>query len=76
MTVTASAGVSSVASAAGVLVARTLGLNEATVRSAAYRLRERFRELFRQEIAKTVDQPEEVEVEIKYLFRVLGGSVS
>ena len=54
-------------------VARSLGLNEATVRSAAHRLRERYGELFREEIAKTVDQAEEVEDEIRHLLRILGG---
>jgi DNA-directed RNA polymerase specialized sigma24 family protein len=53
-------------------VARRLGLNEATVRSAVHRLRERYRELFREEIAQTVNEPDEVDDEIRHLLSVPG----
>jgi RNA polymerase sigma-70 factor (ECF subfamily) len=38
---------------------------------AVHRMRGRFRELFRVEIARTVARPEEVEDEVRYLRRAL-----
>jgi RNA polymerase sigma-70 factor (ECF subfamily) len=52
-------------------VGRSLDLSEGAVKVAAHRLRRRFRELFRQEIAQTVSQPNEIEEEIRFLFQVL-----
>jgi len=52
-------------------VARRMGLNEGTVRVSVHRLRKRFRELFREEIACTVHNPEEIEEEVRYLMSVL-----
>ena len=49
-------------------IAARAGMSEAAVKVAAYRLRRRYRELLRQEIAKTVSGPEEVEDEIRHLF--------
>ena len=40
---------------------------------AAHRMRRRYGELFRQEIAQTVAGPGEVEDELKHLFAVLSG---
>ena len=37
------------------------------------RLRQRCRELLRQEVVRTVDRPEEVELEIRHLFLLLSG---
>ena len=39
------------------------------------RLRQRYQCLLREEIAHTVARPEDVEDEIRYLFRVVGGSL-
>jgi len=50
-----------------------LGLSEGAVRVAAHRLRRRYRELLREEIANTVVGPEEVEQELRELFAALGG---
>lgn len=50
-----------------------LGLSEGALRVAAHRLRRRYRELLRAEIADTVSGPDEVEEELRYLFRVLAG---
>jgi RNA polymerase sigma-70 factor (ECF subfamily) len=47
--------------------AKRLKKSEEALRQAAMRLRERYRELFRQEIRKTCD-PAQVEEEIRYLF--------
>jgi len=49
-----------------------LGLSEGAVKVAAHRLRQRYRELLREEIANTVAGPEEVEEELKHLFLALG----
>lgn len=48
-----------------------LGLSEGAVKSAIYRLRQRHRELLRQEIAQTVATPSEVDEEIRYLITML-----
>lgn len=49
-----------------------LGLSEGAVKVAVHRLRQRYRELLREEIAQTVDDPEHVEDEIRELFIALG----
>jgi RNA polymerase sigma-70 factor (ECF subfamily) len=50
-----------------------LGLNEDAVKQAVHRMRRRYRELFREEIAQTLAGPGEVEDELKHLFAVLSG---
>ena len=52
--------------------AKELALSESAVRSAIHRLRQRYAELFRAEVANTVPRPEDVEPEIRHLFAVLG----
>jgi RNA polymerase sigma-70 factor (ECF subfamily) len=52
--------------------ARTLGISETTAKVAAHRIRKRYRELLRAEIAQTVERPEEIDDEIRELFAVLG----
>jgi RNA polymerase sigma factor (sigma-70 family) len=54
-------------------VATQLGLSETAARQAVHRLRKRFREVFRDEIAQTVAAPEEVEEEIRHLLAALAG---
>jgi RNA polymerase sigma-70 factor (ECF subfamily) len=49
-------------------VAAALGLSEPAVRKAAQRLRQRYGELLRHQIATTVAGPEQVEEEIRELF--------
>jgi len=49
-------------------VAAQLGMKESAVKVAAHRLRGRYRDLLRLEIAKTVSSPEEVAEEIRHLF--------
>ena len=48
-----------------------LGLSEPALKSAIFRLRKRYGEVFRDEIAQTVDDPREVEQEIRELLRAL-----
>jgi len=54
-------------------VATQLGLSETAARQAVHRLRKRFREVFRDEIAQTVAAPEAVEEEIRHLLAALAG---
>jgi DNA-directed RNA polymerase specialized sigma24 family protein len=53
-------------------IAARLKLTEAAVKMAVHRLRARYREILRQEIAHTVSTPEEVEDEIRQLFSSFG----
>jgi RNA polymerase sigma-70 factor (ECF subfamily) len=57
----------------GAEVAARLGLSESAVYSAVHRLRRRYGELLREEIAHTVAQPDEIEEELRHLVRVLSG---
>src|SRR5205807_2385117 len=52
-------------------IATRLGVTEAAAKMAAHRMRRRYRELLREEIAETVTEPEEVDDEICKLFDVL-----
>jgi len=52
--------------------AHELKMSEATVRVAVHRLRRRYRELLRAEIAQTLSEPEQVEEEMKALFEAFG----
>lgn len=54
-------------------IAGALGQSEGTVRVVVHRLRKRFREIFREEIAHTVSSAEEIEEEVRYLMGVLAG---
>jgi len=52
-------------------VAVTLGMTEVAVKAAAYRMRQRYRELVRREISQTVDTPDQIDQEIRELFAAL-----
>jgi RNA polymerase sigma-70 factor (ECF subfamily) len=52
--------------------AEALGATPGAVRVAVHRLRRRYRELLREEIARTVNDPGEVEAEIRDLLAALG----
>lgn len=54
--------------------AASLGMTPDAVRVAAHRLRQRYRELLRSEIAQTVAQAGDVDDEIRDLFQILSGS--
>jgi RNA polymerase sigma-70 factor (ECF subfamily) len=49
-----------------------LGLTDGAVKVAVHRLRQRYRERLREEIARTVGDPEQVDDEIRELFTALG----
>jgi RNA polymerase sigma-70 factor (ECF subfamily) len=53
-------------------IAARLNLTEAAVKMAVQRLRARYREILRAEIAHTVSSAEEVEEEIRHLFSTFG----
>ncbi len=53
-------------------IAVQLKLSEAAVKMAVHRLRGRYRELLRHEIAQTVCVPEDIEEEIRHLFSAFG----
>ena len=52
-------------------VAEKLNMTEAAAKKAASRMRRRYRELLREEIAQTVEGPAEVDDEIRNLFTTL-----
>lgn len=51
-----------------------LGLSEAAVKSAVQRMRRRYRELLREEVAHTVVRSEDIDEELRYLHGLLVGS--
>jgi RNA polymerase sigma-70 factor (ECF subfamily) len=46
-------------------------MNEGAVKVAVHRLRQRYRELLRAEIASTVASPADVDAEMRHLFNVV-----
>ena len=52
-------------------LAESLGSSEAAIKSAVHRLRQRYRQLLREEVAGTVDSPDDVEDELRHLFAAL-----
>ena len=51
--------------------AREFGMTEGAVRQASYRLRQRYRQLLREEIAHTVMAPADIDDELRHLVTVL-----
>jgi RNA polymerase sigma-70 factor (ECF subfamily) len=66
--ITGDSGQPTYAAAAG-----ELGLSDDATRQAASRLRKRYRELLREEVAQTVAEPADVDDEIRSFFAVLSG---
>jgi len=54
-------------------VGRELGLSVGAVKSAVYRLRRRFGQVLRDEVAHTVRDPRQVDDELRHLFAALDG---
>jgi len=52
-------------------IAKEMGMTEGAVKVAAHRLRRRYRQLLREEIAQTMAGPEEIEAEIRHLMECL-----
>jgi RNA polymerase sigma-70 factor (ECF subfamily) len=57
--------------ASGAEIAARLGITESAAYSAVHRLRQRYGEILRDEIAQSVVSPDEVDDELRYLVRVL-----
>jgi hypothetical protein len=53
------------------VLAHEMNTSEGAIKVAIHRLRKRYRELFREEIADTVADPAEVESELRFLAAVL-----
>ena len=53
-------------------IAEELGMNEGAVKVASHRLRRRYRQVLREEIGRTVDDPAQIDDEIRDLFATLG----
>lgn len=53
-------------------VAAQAGLTESALKSALHRLRRRYRDLIRDEVAQTVSGPQEVEEELRHLIALVG----
>ena len=51
--------------------AKKLGVPVATLRTWLWRLRQRYREAFRKEVASTVSNPADVDQELRYLYQIL-----
>lgn len=54
-------------------IAQSLGMSEAAIKVGVHRLRQRFRQLLRQEIGHTVSTQAEVEEELRALFAAFAG---
>jgi RNA polymerase sigma-70 factor (ECF subfamily) len=52
-------------------VAKKLGVNEGAARVAVHRLRKRFREIYREEISKTLAEDADLDAELRYLAAAL-----
>jgi RNA polymerase sigma-70 factor (ECF subfamily) len=55
-------------------IARELQMTEGAVKVAVYRLRRRYQELLREEIAQTVAAPEDIDDELRHLFEAVRAS--
>ncbi len=54
-------------------LAAKLAMNEGAIKVAVHRLRKRYRELIRAEIAHTLDRPQDIDEEMRHLFSALTG---
>ena len=52
-------------------IAAALGISVSAVKSEVYRLRQRFGQYLRAEVANTVSDPSEIDGELEYLIKVL-----
>jgi RNA polymerase sigma-70 factor (ECF subfamily) len=52
--------------------AASIGISESAVKVAVHRLRRRFRDVLRAEVAETVGDPADVDAELSHLLKVLG----
>ena len=57
-------------------IAQQLEMNETAVRVAVHRLRERYREMLKQEVARTIAETDSVDDELNYLLSAVRGKKS
>ena len=55
-------------------IAERFGTSESAVKVTVHRMRRRYRELVRAEVAETVESEEAVDDELRYLLTALGGA--
>ncbi len=55
--------------------ARELGIETADIKRVLHRMRQRYRKLLREEVADTVERPEDVEDELRYLVAALAAGI-
>jgi RNA polymerase sigma-70 factor (ECF subfamily) len=53
-------------------ISQELGMNTGAVKVAVHRLRQRFRDLLREEVANTVEMPEQIDDELRHLLGAFG----
>ena len=54
--------------------AEILGITPSALRSAAFRLRHRYNAMIRDEVARTLEDPADLEAELRYLLMAVSGS--
>jgi RNA polymerase sigma factor (sigma-70 family) len=57
-------------------LAKTLGVPEAAVKRLVHKLRQQYRALLREEVAQTLEKPEDVNEELRYLCAVLAAGAA
>jgi RNA polymerase sigma factor (sigma-70 family) len=57
-------------------LSKTLGVPEASVKRLVHQLRQRYRSLLRAEVAETVERPDDVDEELRYLCAVLAAATN
>jgi len=57
-------------------LSKTLGVPESSVKRLVHQLRQRYRALLRDEVAQTVEKPEEVDEELRYLCAALAAGAA
>jgi RNA polymerase sigma factor (sigma-70 family) len=57
-------------------LSKTLGVPETAVKRLVHQLRQRYRALLREEVAQTVEKPEDVDEELRYLCAALAAGVA
>ncbi len=55
-------------------LAKSLGVSEASVKRLLHEMRERYRALLRQEVADTVEKPDSIDDEVRYLCAALAAA--
>ena len=57
-------------------LSKILGVHETTVKRLVHQMRQRYRTLLREEVAQTVEKPEDVDEELRYLCAVLAAGAA